>query len=653
MNALRYTRANIPKRHADTSKWGDLNAMGIQGLELKRANVFQEAINRYLRGESIASFLAAEGIEYEQVLRALNRCLVQDAEGRIFGWVGLLLHVRLKSYERTAPVVLRAAGTRGGYAGALQDFLRRHPSVAEDFVTYCLTGKRGDFIPESRVSKIAAHRHFLTLCEKAQVKPHEWPFCTNNKGRNTIDKFVDKLHAEHFDDVVRMQYGERAFAKAKTGQGYRPWYEPRLPNDCWQADEHSAQFLGCIEIETSKGARKRAIGCVSIVAIADPAVPSIVGYAITFFPEPSEEHMADAFDSALTGRTLDEFALPGMRYTTGAGFPARVIPQLRGCACAVLMIDNHSRHKTLNLLNKLTDILGCAIVFGPIGRFECRAFIESVFSALERVGFMRVPSTTGSGPQDPLRQAAEEAAMKFSMTPRAILDLVEGVLANFNATNHSGSFGDTSLEDLMYTVEDPKLGYIPPKIPWTTGEDSPFAYNIVDLPVAGDEEQGGRPYVQYKYAKYTNPELASRPELIGKTIRCVVRRSNVRTIDARILGGLPLGTLIAKGFWGRSDHSLHMRNHIYHYLKARNLRLTDADDPVVIWIAALEAECIAESKKGVSISRAGSGLAEAQRLGMRPSTTITQISGGGEIPSASEARATFARPLPESIDAVN
>ena len=78
----------------------------------------------------------------------------------------------------------------------------------------------------------------------------------------------------------------------------------------------------------------------------------------------------------------------------------------------MLLFDNALIHLARPVIDRIMEMTGCDINFGPKERFERRGMAECVFGSLSRHGFERVSSTTGSGPDDPLRRDPKEGLNK-------------------------------------------------------------------------------------------------------------------------------------------------------------------------------------------------------------------------------------------------
>ena len=96
----------------------------IRNQYLNRKN----AVKSYLNGFSDETLKSKYNISLVQVYRLLTeRCLETHQDGLIYGWRGLIPHLRIKSYTRNKPIKIDSYGY--GTAGSLQLVLNQHPEL--------------------------------------------------------------------------------------------------------------------------------------------------------------------------------------------------------------------------------------------------------------------------------------------------------------------------------------------------------------------------------------------------------------------------------------------------------------------------------------------------------------------------------------------
>jgi hypothetical protein len=658
MSAHRFTRKTLPQALAACGTWLDATNTTWSDEAALRYTRLKELIQKYLKWEPMTRALNAYAVTHEQLLRALNRCVALADDGKPYGWRALLPYCHTIEYTRHCPVRAVEALTRGGYAGALGALFVSHPDIQAALDEYLLCAARPDSLPESKVRLHAAHRYFLKLCEGIPILPNQWPFCTEQLGAGAIADYVQKFWVRHYDEIVERQFGDKAKAKSKTGRGIRSRLMATLPYDIVELDEHKAHFIGSIGIPSPKGIRWCPIRRVTLILLVDRVSGVALGYSIVFRREARAHDVTRAISNAVGPTPLRVLSLEGLTYPDGSGFPSGSIPACERCGWNLLLIDNALIHFAHEILGRVRATLGCGVNFGAVRRFERRPIAELVFNELSRAGFHRLESTTGSHTQDPLRKNAEHAAVKHRMSLEAILDLIELVIANYNAKQGKTNFGIGGLDYLRDFTADSSIAFLPPTLPKPVAGDVPLHIAIEPGRVAGSIAKGVRPYIALDEVAYTNPSLANRWDLIGERVVRHIDEANLQHFDAYLTDGRPLGAVTAGGRWKDTPHSREARRQINALIRSGELVLQRGEDPVVAWLKALADAAVKKNPNPVrpKVTAEASQLAEEMR---QNAIDIPMAQPEGEVPCSalpapSASEGAKRAPMPSiSIAAVN
>jgi hypothetical protein len=326
------------------------------------------------------------------------------------------------------------------------------------------------------------------------------------------------------------------------------------------------------------------------------------------------------------------------------------------CAPAVLLFDNALSHLAEEVSDRARKRLGCAISYGAVGRFERRSHVEGTFSDVERSGFMKLISTTGTGPGDYRRKKPEIGAVKMKTETEDCEELIETVLAGHNARDGSRNFGLSPNKEIDRVMSDKNLAFIRPRLPSLLPTEVPLSWLILELPVHGNKPTGVRPHINYLRVQYTNPELADSWPLVGTKLRVCIPTSNIRFLKAFDLNGVWVGELKAQGKWGRFDHSLQARELILAKIANNEILSPEDDDAVQHFVMTQENELVDKIESGsASTTEAASKLAESQsdfrKNAKQNGNNHTPASRSGR--SASDEFNDLGLELPESVTAIN
>lgn len=422
----RMTRMTTPAERLSLSDWPMPVTTGLSAEQKKRFYALKDAITKYVEGAPIIAMLKRQGIWREVFYRAFNKCVSLDGRGKPFGWVGLLPYLEIKPRRRTAPLVRQG---RAGLAGALTQFLRAHCEIAEGMEAYLLlnaTRKRGG---EAGIRHKSVHMEFLRLCALKDPDKGSWPFTSRRQAAGAVRDFALAYIRNNYDKIVATQFGNKAATKAKAGNGYVSRLVACMPLDIVEMDEHSAGFIGTVRIRSPEGSRYLDAGRMTILLLADRHKEVILAFKVIFREAANSGDAMDVLHAGMVGepnwahRKTEVPDRPLLELDTRFGW----------CGFNCLLLDNALIHLKDELVTRVAALTGCAINFGPVSTPARRQLVERLFNMLERSGFKRLPQTTGSRPQDPQRQKAEEAARSCLIDEQDIVAMFAGLVRKHNA----------------------------------------------------------------------------------------------------------------------------------------------------------------------------------------------------------------------------
>lgn len=109
-----------------------------------------------------------------------ERCLQPHPDGRVYGWRGLVPHLRIKVYKRSRKV--RVDGFGHAAAGALEALLDRHPDLREQLDARIRSYPKGKALQEV---KRTARRHYIWFLDRARwLEPPGIPVYATRRQQN-------------------------------------------------------------------------------------------------------------------------------------------------------------------------------------------------------------------------------------------------------------------------------------------------------------------------------------------------------------------------------------------------------------------------------------------------------------------------------------
>lgn len=612
-----YTRRDLPESLRDLTLWAGVDLDALSPPVRDKVSRRQRAIRAYLQGHALSHIRADCGIANTELLRCLNRCIAEHEDGGIFGWRALLPWQHTRTYVRLAAPVTGASGNGGSF----MQFLRDHPEIATPLDEVILKTKAIDALRESRYSHKETYGHFRRLCLRAGIPVTRYPLNAKDDGRRAVRRYALELLKTHFSEHAARTGGTNARLRARIGLGVGRCFSSEVPFDLVSIDAHRLNFIGCIGIPTSTRIEVVPIQRFQLLPVVEHYSRAVLGYEVAITREPGAHDVIKAVRHALTPWSPRKLTLPGHAYPDGAMLPS-ALPDLRGLCWSALLIDNASIHCSTAVAENLRKRLGCALNFGPVRRWYRRPLVESVFSALERAGFLRLPNTTGTGPADPQRPDAVANAVKYEMLLEEMLDLIDIVICTYDATVRDSLGKISPLERLSEAVLAAPAQWLPRSLPPLPPWVPELGAIVLTLTVRGSRKQGRRPYIQYEHVRYSSPVLSQAHDLIGQKIRVHVQNEDLRTVKAFLLTGEELGILNATGGWDRTRHDLSLRQHVLRAAEDRTLIVGPGEDPIQTFLVLKAQQALtrqnARRRRRPTVSQEATALVRAARTSEQP-----------------------------------
>ncbi len=644
--SLHYTRKTLPEEIRNCLLWPAIDETSLTERELSRVRRRRSAITAYLAGGRVAGVCSEFNISKSELLRALNRCVARADDGRIEGWRALKPGVRLKPYMRTAKLV--AGDHCCGLAGALSKLFRDHPDVKDAVDDLALKKQRKGRIHEACISNADLHAEFLKRCVDAGIPEFHYPFNTEHRAARALAQYVRRLRLEHFARAAQIWGGPDAALRAKLGTGHEKHLIAEKPFDFCSNDAHRIDCIGTIRIPHPKGVRRVAIQRLMFLPIQEHYSEAVLGYHVVIRKECSAEDVVRAVHSALSVWRPRTLRIPGMAYPEGAGLPSGLIPEIAGAGWGAFLVDNASINLSMAVAERIRRRVGCVVNWGPVGQWSRRSLIENLFGILERRGFQRMPSTTGSHPKDPRKSDPAAKAIELEIDYEELLDLIDLAIATFNATPMKSLGMRSPLQVLREFVADPESGFLPRILP-------PLPPGVPDLDIVcerhivrGNVKEGRRPYVEIDGAHYVNDVLQNAGYLIGEPLVLHIRESDLRTVEAYLPGGGSLGVLVAIGEWGRIPHDRATRKTINN-LKDSGYLIPRPGESDISCYLRIKGQQALDNTAGSRHNRISKDATEVARVQAMTGLPVPEAEPNYAVSPAS-AYTPVPRPLPAFVD---
>lgn len=564
------------------SAWVEVDAQALseerRALYLRR----RRGIELYFAGATEPELKQACGLGRAHIYRLITeRCLQQHPDGNLYGWRGALPHARVKAYTRTKPVTVNDWG--GGAVGALQYLLGSSQcrGLQEKFHERILA--RTAALQSPRRSRAELFRWFIEeLRQRGFEQRGEWPFNVAKLGYTSICRYIDRVLQQHPRRQRQLLGGRDAERKARAGDGTRrPLLRLLQRVEC---DAHKLDARMVVMVPSPHGGLEpRRVHRLWVVVLIEVTSRVVLGYHLSLRRECSAEDVLRAIKCALSPWQPRELQFSGNAYASGAGLPSYRSARYLGACWEEFSVDGALANICARVEQPLRDVVGARVLKPQdAASFSCRRslddrpYIESFFRQLAAGGFHKLAATTGSSPSDrPGDPVATADATQFQLEYAE--ELLDVLIANYNATPHSGLGWRTPLDQLDYLSR--REGVV------LRTADPGAVRRMVGVrklcTVLGGVHTGRRPYFNFANARYSAEWLCLRTDLVGQQLWLHIEdEDDARWASVSTPQGLFLGQVRAAPPWHLTPHTLYMRQAIRALDKRRLLHLSSRCDAV-------------------------------------------------------------------------
>lgn len=591
----------------DYSKWprvnADMLAPNMKARYLNLASALEDTCN----GVKSTLVCTKHQLARSTISYFLKRAIATHSDGRPWGFRALVKGCRQEEYTRTASTNVGEECDGYGLAGAFEMMLKKYPK-AKKLIRDAMPSDLTSF-KEAGLNLVTLHQNLLDCLRRAGAKPSEYPFYTQNAGYAALTKYIKKLVLEGDYGAASARYGDGWADGLMAGTGKRALFRSIAPYEITCYDEQKMPFVGTIVVEVDGREVDIPISRGFFCPLVDYRSAAILGYSIALSLRFRALDLLQAYESAMTPWAPKKLTFKVKQgYQPGSGLPFSAVPGARGTRIGVIDVDNHLTHLANSVVGHLRRRTGAIIRFGAVRRWISRSAVESIFAELQKRGFIRLPSTTGSGPDDPAVTDPVGKAVKFRIRLHELLQLIDVIVANHNVRVRRSLMSKHPNECIASELAEGRRLTVVPKFSEAFLQDPQIAVEIYPATIAGSIKRGRRPYIQLDEVKYTNDILSQSWGLIGTSVSVHVK-GDYRSVRVFLPSGQEFGVIGVSGVWSHSFHTREIRKEILRLQRAGVLPHR-SQDPVSDFTRHLATQAVLDSNvKRKKVSREGSKLA--------------------------------------------
>lgn len=573
---------------AQPDKWAPIDE---DALSDDRRDLFlrrKHAVLDYLDGASEKELKQLWGMGRSHVYRLIReRCLQTSPDGTLYGWRGLIPHMRIKPWIRqTSPKVSTATGT--GSAGCLQWMFSapENSGLERAFRKKILENPTG--LQGTRRPKLKLLTWFYKeLREKGMERRGEWPFNTERMGYTTLCRYINKVLDENPRRRILLQGGMDAVKKSRSGDGVdRPTFGLFQRVEC---DAHKLDTRIIVMVPSPQGGYEpRKIHRLWVIVIIEVATRAALGYYLSMRREVAAEDVLRAVRNALGKWNRRKISFSDFAYSEDAGFPSSLDPVYQGACWDEFSVDGALANVCDRVERRLKEVVDCVILkpqdpnsFSSRRSLDDRPFIETFFRVLAggSSGLHGLSTSTKSSPEA-LKGDGNPAdkAREFQFQIEYLFELLDVIIANYNATPHGGIGYRSPLNQMNFLRLNKKTTLIRKADPQQV---SRLGASRKLCTLKGGENTGRRPYFNFENARYSSEALAHRFDLIGEKLWLTIENEDdARWATVSTQEGIYICNVRAAPPWHNIPHSLYIRKAIRALEVRRLIHLSSSNDGV-------------------------------------------------------------------------
>ena len=549
----KYALDSIPAAYQDIAAWPAFDDSTISDKTTKaRYNALVKATTLLLSNQPMADVMKESPVCKRQLFALIHSAMQPKPGGRVWGLEAFVRN-RAGAPRARRKKFTPAPTKTGGYTGVFKALLTAYPSIEEGLTTFLNERHR-----PNKTTRHILHVQFMALVEAAEIPDGEYPRNTQSQARYPLHQWFLHVYLPRYGfKYTRREHGESAATALGYSEGDGQAALPSAgPYDAWVFDEVTVDLNARYELPSGLGDWEQFdLRRFSVIRLRSVSHGINLAWRLVLTPQVSAEDILMMLFEALSGPPKARAIVPDLDYLPGAGFPANLFETLRWAVPTMILLDNALSHLADQVQNLIAGLFAAEVKPGTAKTPKERAEVESTMKKQAMRILHQLPSTTGSGPGDPVRKAAA-VPLEGRIEVEALTHVLDCYIANENvlpsaAANHLPAFERLQRllsRDLLQPVCLPSHFR---KAHYFSKKDR--------VPVKVDLRKGRKPHVNFLYARYSSDQLKRRPGMKDRFIWVRPDYRNLQWVMAFEEDGSELEPLRAEGHWGKVPNDLRIR----------------------------------------------------------------------------------------------
>lgn len=503
----------------------DIESLEVTDREAARQNL---DICYEMRNGGVGRVVAEKyGVAPSSISRMMQRAFTMDEFGNFYLVRAMVPFTQIEKPRRHIPLSTKKHRRNDKYS--LNEVFTQLPEFQPELyelVKACMQKKPYAI----NLTPLAFRDYALTILKESGWPLDVWPYSSKRKGYQTFRRYLIKLK-----DQINKENSD----KRKSVEGVAPPSFAQMPLAEIQIDWQVTDLFARLTTEFEGCVTDTRLSRVCLLVAYDVKSRCILAWHLALTSDPSHEDVLQVIDNIYTQRKLDITHTPALEHYPGADYPSAVIPYMDMIGLNIISMDNAKANLAKAVGDRVCGtgaLLRYAEGYQPLNR----NFVEHIFHFIN--GLMhKLPSTTGSHANDPVREAAKHYKNAPEISLESVRELLDVWITLYNRTPKWHTFGETPLQRLeRYAANQPlrishNLRHTP--------RDFFIEYPKGSIYV--NEKTNERPCVHHDGHTYSGKALTDR-SLRGLPVLIKKDKRDLRTIEISTFEGRYLGKLYAQ-----------------------------------------------------------------------------------------------------------
>jgi hypothetical protein len=517
----------------------------------------QKIVAKVLSGSPLKAVAKEHQITQARITQLLDRCLGGEEDESPPLTYGLIPYAVVITKQRHAP--LPSMRSSQGSACAFQGLLQSAPVLREKLDELILA-KLKDAAYAQRLEPQWFHGEFKRLLGEIHWPADRYPYTSPSLAYESVRRY---LHTRS----STLQATLRRPCVSSQASGTQSDHYRAL--NTIQIDEHVLDLHNRVHLQLNEELIPLRLARASVMVAIDVGTSCVLGYHMALTQHPNQQDILTLFDNCLKPWQPLTLTTPGFSYAEGACFPSGSSEDFP-LSFGNIQLDNALVHLSRSVIDLLCTQQGATVSFGFPGQPTTRHLVESVFDYICSHASHRFAATTGSHPNDPIKESRKNRKRIPTVSVRTLEEALSILLTEYNVTPRAHLGHATPLALFRHHCRHHFVRYTPMD---QYSRWQPLIGEKV-VPVHWRKDEHRAPYINFFYDRYQGEGLS---EVAHRERNILLRfdRRDIRIVQAYSLRGDDLGPLRASRSWQRFPHGVSTRQLIHRLCREQKFQARD------------------------------------------------------------------------------